>query len=113
MFALSGSPPSSLYYHWLEQDLFHLFDKDGTGNVNFVEFVYGLALLTPGCSFEDRKRLAFSLYDRCILVVCIFRDGGITYSHLTARHPSLLDCYMLHSSQHIPSVDFAEATPAQ
>ena len=41
-----------------------IFDDNGDGNIDFVEFVRGVALVSGGCYFEDRLKFAFKFFDR-------------------------------------------------
>eukprot|EP00928_Gymnodinium_smaydae_P020277 TRINITY_DN17844_c0_g1_i1.p1 TRINITY_DN17844_c0_g1~~TRINITY_DN17844_c0_g1_i1.p1 ORF type:complete len:574 (-),score=108.74 TRINITY_DN17844_c0_g1_i1:122-1843(-) len=43
--------------------LFEFFDTDGSGLIEYREFVQGMALLSGRCSDETRTRLAFLVYD--------------------------------------------------
>merc|ERR1712137_161524 len=40
-----------------------VFDKDGNGQISFIEFLLGLSKLALGTSEEEKLMFAFSLYD--------------------------------------------------
>ena len=40
-----------------------VMDKDGDGNISFLEFVQGLTSLSAGASSEEKLRFAFKIYD--------------------------------------------------
>jgi serine/threonine-protein phosphatase 2B regulatory subunit len=52
-----------------------IFDKDGNGNVSFIEFLIGLARLSVGVDEEEKLRFAFEVYD-------VNRDGYISNGDL-------------------------------
>ena len=39
------------------------FDADRDGKLSFLEFIHGLATLSPGTSEEDKLKFAFKIYD--------------------------------------------------
>ena len=58
--------------------LFHWFDQDDTGDIDFCEFVRGAAMLSDNCSEADRARLAFLVFDRD-------GDGKVSVDELRAH----------------------------
>jgi len=56
--------------------LFSFFDADGSGAISYVEFVQGLALLSPNASAEEKVKAAFLLCD-------LDASGGVTLANLT------------------------------
>eukprot|EP00164_Ancoracysta_twista_P007315 GFYU01010359.1.p1 GENE.GFYU01010359.1~~GFYU01010359.1.p1 ORF type:complete len:185 (+),score=60.83 GFYU01010359.1:126-680(+) len=44
--------------------LFHLFDKDSNGKIDFKEFLIGMANLSSTGDIEEKVKFAFSLYDK-------------------------------------------------
>ena len=46
------------------ESLFDFFDRDHSGTIDFIEFMYGLSLFAPDTPEEARRRLAFRLYDK-------------------------------------------------
>lgn len=57
------------------EELFHAFDKNNSGTVNFVEFCTGLGVMLKG-STEDKLKLSFEVYDTD-------KSGGITKQEMT------------------------------
>eukprot|EP01012_Entosiphon_sulcatum_P012586 TRINITY_DN17914_c0_g1_i2.p1 TRINITY_DN17914_c0_g1~~TRINITY_DN17914_c0_g1_i2.p1 ORF type:complete len:200 (+),score=51.92 TRINITY_DN17914_c0_g1_i2:33-632(+) len=43
--------------------IFHLFDSDGTGGIDFREFVIGLSILSCKADYNTRLHFCFRLYD--------------------------------------------------
>ena len=56
--------------------LFGFFDADGSGAISYVEFLQGLALLSPSTSRDEKAKLAFLLCD-------LDAAGGVTLANLT------------------------------
>ena len=43
--------------------VFKIFDHNDDGDISFIEFVKGIAIVSGGCYFEDRLRFAFKFFD--------------------------------------------------
>mmetsp|Transcript_81504 Transcript_81504/g.143935 ORF Transcript_81504/g.143935 Transcript_81504/m.143935 type:complete len:178 (-) Transcript_81504:86-619(-) len=61
----------------LVQRVISVFDKDGNGQVSFIEFLLGLAKLAGGTSEEQKLGFAFAIYD-------VNKDGYISNGDLFA-----------------------------
>ena len=54
--------------------MFHVFDKDSSGEIDFKEFICALSITSRG-SVEDKLDWAFQLYD-------LDKDGKISYNEM-------------------------------
>jgi len=79
LFALNGThslTPTNpgLTFDWIAERLFALFDKGGSGRIDFEEFIAGLALCCRGDAAE-RARFLFEAHD-------LAGDGAVSRSEL-------------------------------
>lgn len=44
--------------------LYNIVDSDGSGNINFIEFVQGLNIFHPAAPFKEKAKMCFQAYDR-------------------------------------------------